>query len=55
MRTEAQDLDALRRGSEQWHDIFDDFHVEVVELVTSMIWSWPRADFTAAAGRAARR
>ena len=33
MRTEAQDLDELRRDAEQWHDIFDDFHMEVVELV----------------------
>jgi hypothetical protein len=33
MRTEAQNLDELRRDAEQWHDIFDDFHMEVVELV----------------------
>jgi ketosteroid isomerase-like protein len=33
MRTEAQDLDELRRDAEQWHEIFDDFHMEIVELV----------------------
>jgi ketosteroid isomerase-like protein len=33
MGTEEQDLDVLRREVKQWHEIFDDFHIEVVELV----------------------
>ncbi len=33
MGTEEQDLDVLRREVKQWHEIFGDFHIEVVELV----------------------
>jgi SnoaL-like domain len=33
MRTEEQDLDVLRQEVKQWHEIFDDFHMKVVELV----------------------
>jgi hypothetical protein len=33
MTTETQGLDELRRAREQWMEIFDDFRMEVVELV----------------------
>jgi ketosteroid isomerase-like protein len=33
MRTEDEDLDVLRREVKQWHEIFDDFHMALVQLV----------------------
>jgi ketosteroid isomerase-like protein len=39
MRTgEIQGLDELRLDAEQWHEVFDDYRVEVVELVDLDEW-----------------
>ena len=39
MRTsEAQGVDELRRDAEQWHEVFDDFGMELVALVDFDEW-----------------
>ena len=39
MRTaETQSLDELRLDAEQWHEVFDDYWVEIVQLVDLEEW-----------------
>jgi ketosteroid isomerase-like protein len=46
MRTgETQSIDELRLDAEQWHEVFDDYGVEVVELVDLDEWVLAEVQF----------